>query len=73
MKVDGGYVQVKEDGVNGKGKWGELEVGETGKGVRISLLVWSFCFYFSAPTKHFLMNKPQNYPNVCLRAVKTFA
>lgn len=73
MKVDGGYVQVKKDGVNGKGKWGELEVEETGKGVRISLLVWSFCFYFSAPTKHFLMNKPQNYPNVCWRAVKTFA
>lgn len=33
---------------------------------RTSLLVWSFCFYFSAPTKQFLMNKPQNYPNVWL-------
>lgn len=73
MKVEGSYVQVEEGEVHRENEWGRVVATGSGGDVRISLLVWSFCFYFSPPTKQFLMNKPQNYPNVCWRAVKTFA
>lgn len=73
MKVEGSYVQVEEGEVHRENEWGRVVATGSGGGVRISLLVWSFCFYFTPPTKQFLMNKPQNYPNVCWRAVKTFA